>query len=158
MQWYHEGAAKKIVKMKGKNAAEKLIEMKLHDAGDEDPKQFQNKYALRISSWFGAYHRAVTKSHERTERVGRVEETAEALLMLDAATAKKPKGPPRKKSKAAGASGSDVPAGPAAATTAVAVIGADRGSRSQSLRTEMLLVRWSCRRMRSLVPMAQTMA
>ena len=123
MQWYHEGAAKKIVKMKGKNAAEKLIEMKLHDLGDEDPTQFQNRYALRISSWFGAYHRAVTKSHERTERVGRVEETAEALLMLDAATAKKPKGPPRKKSKAAGASGIDVPAGPAAATTAVAVIG-----------------------------------
>ncbi len=52
-----------------------------------------------------------------------MEETAEALLMLDAATAKKPKGPPRKKSKAAGASGIDVPAGPPAATTAVAVIG-----------------------------------
>ena len=40
-QWYHEGAAKIIVKMKGPNAAEKLIEMKLprHDAGDEDCAQ-----------------------------------------------------------------------------------------------------------------------
>ena len=122
-QWYHEGAAKKIVKMKGPNAADRLIEMKLHDAGDEDIKQFRNKYALRISSWFGAYHRAVTKSHERTKRVGRVEETAEARLQYDASMAKKTKGPPRKKSKAAGASGIDVPAGPAAATTAVAVIG-----------------------------------
>ena len=97
--------------------------MKLHDAGDEDIKQFRNKYALRISSWFGAYDRAVTKSHERTQRAGRAEETAEARLQLDASMAKKPKGPPRKKSKAAGASGIDVPAGPAAATTAVAVIG-----------------------------------
>ena len=26
-QWYHEGAAKKIVKMKGPNAADRLIEM-----------------------------------------------------------------------------------------------------------------------------------
>ena len=122
-QWYHEGAAKKIVKMKGPNAADRLIEMKLHDAGDEDITQFRNKYALRISSWFGAYHRAVTKSHERTKRVGRVEETAEARLQFDASMAKKTKGPPRKKSKAAGASGIDVPAGPPAATTAVAVIG-----------------------------------
>ena len=97
--------------------------MKLHDAGDEDIKQFRNKYALRISSWFGAYDRAVTKSHERTKRVGRVEETAEARLQFDASMAKKTKGPPRKKSKAAGASGIDVPAGPPAATTAVAVIG-----------------------------------
>ena len=122
-QWYHEGAAKKIVKMKGPNAADRLIEMKLHDAGDEDIKQFRNKYALRISSWFGAYDRAVTKSHERTQRAGRVEETAEARLQYDASMAKKTKGPPRKKSKAAGASGIDVPAGPPAATTAVAVIG-----------------------------------
>ena len=53
-----------------------------------------------------------------------------------------------------GASGIDVPAGPVAATTAVAVIGLTAvatvkkrrsrpGSRSQSLRTEVLLVRWS---------------
>ena len=123
MQWYHEGAAKNITKMKGKKAAELLIAMKLHDAGDEDITQFQNKYALRISAWFGAYDRAVTKSHERTQRVGREEETAEARLQYDASMAKKTKGPPRKKSKAAGASGIDVPAGPPAATTAVAVIG-----------------------------------
>jgi hypothetical protein len=51
-----------------------------------------------------------------------VEETAEVLLLFDGAMAKKTKGPPRKKSKAAGASGIDVPAGPAAATTAVAEI------------------------------------
>ena len=112
-----------ITKMKGEKAADLLIAMKLHDAGDEDIKQFQNKYALRISAWFGAYDRAVTKSHERTLRVGRVEETAEALLRLDADMAKKPKGPPKKKLKVAGASGIDVAAGPAAATMAVAVIG-----------------------------------
>ena len=123
MQWYHDGAAKNITKMKGKKAADLLIAMKLHDAGDEDITQFQNKYALRISAWFGAYDRAVTKSHERTLRVGRVEETAEALLRLDADMAKKPKGPPKKKLKVAGASGIDVAAGPAAATMAVAVIG-----------------------------------
>ncbi len=41
-QWYHEGAAKIIVKMKGPNAADRLIAMKLHDAGDEDIKQFRN--------------------------------------------------------------------------------------------------------------------
>ena len=86
------------------------------------PRKFRNKYALRISAWFGAYDRAVTKSHERTQRAGHAEETAEARLQLDASMAKKTKGPPRKKSKAAGASGIDVPAGPAAATTAVAVI------------------------------------
>ena len=66
----------------------------------------------------------MTKSHERTRRVGRVEETAEALLRLDADMAKKTKGQPKKKkAKVAGASGIDVPAGPAAATTGVAVIG-----------------------------------
>ena len=54
---------------------------------------------------------------------GRVEEAAEARLQFDASMAKKTKGPPRKKSKAAGASGIDVPSGPPAATTAVAVIG-----------------------------------
>ena len=91
MQWYHEGAAKKIVKMKGNTAAGLLIAMKLHDAGDEDITQFRNKYALRISAWFGAYDRVVTKSHERTQRAGRVEETAEVLLLFDGAMAKKTK-------------------------------------------------------------------
>ena len=127
MLWYHEGAAGKIVKKKGNDAAGELIEMKLHDAGDEDIRQFRNKYAMRISAWFGAYHRAVTKSHERTKRAGRVEETAEDLLLLDAVKetmAKKTKGQPKKKkAKVAGASGIDVPARPAAATTGVAVIG-----------------------------------
>ena len=126
-QWYHDGAAGKLVKKKGNDAAGELIEMKLHDAGDEDIRQFRNKYAMRISAWFGAYHRAVTKSHERTKRAGRVEETAEDLLLLDAVKetmAKKTKGQPKKKkAKVAGASGIDVPAGPAAATTGVAVIG-----------------------------------
>ena len=127
MQWYHDGAAKKTTKMKGNDAAGLLIAMKLHDAGDEDIKQFRNKYALRISAWFGAYFRAMTKSQERAKRAGRVEETAEDLLLLDAVKetmAKKTKGQPKKKkAKVAGASGIDVPAGPAAATTGVAVIG-----------------------------------
>ena len=113
--------------MKGNDAAGLLIAMKLHDAGDEDIEQFRNKYALRISAWFGAYFRAMTKSQERAKRAGRVEETAEDLLLLDAVKetmAKKTKGQPKKKkAKVAGASGIDVPAGPAAATTGVAVIG-----------------------------------
>ena len=113
--------------MKGPNAADRLIEMKLHDAGDEDIKQFRNKYALRISAWFGAYFRAMTKSQERAKRAGSVEKAAEDLLLLDAVKetmAKKTKGQPKKKkAKVAGASGIDVPAGPAAATTGVAVIG-----------------------------------
>jgi hypothetical protein len=126
-QWYHDGAAKKITKMKGNDAAGLLIAMKLHDAGDEDIKQFRNKYALRISAWFGAYFRAMTKSQERAKRAGSVEKAAEDLLLLDAVKetmAKKTKGQPKKKkAKVAGASGIDVPAGPAAATTGVAVIG-----------------------------------
>jgi hypothetical protein len=56
-----------------------------------------------------------------------VEKAAEDLLLLDAVKetmAKKTKGQPKKKkAKVAGASGIDVPAGPAAATTGVAVIG-----------------------------------
>ena len=127
MQWYHDGAAKKTTKMKGNDAAGLLIAMKLHDAGDEDIKQFRNKYALRISAWFGAYFRAMTKSQERAKRAGSVEKAAEDLLLLDAVKetmAKKTKGQPKKKkAKVAGASGIDVPAGPAAATTGVAVIG-----------------------------------
>ena len=127
MQWYHDGAAKKTTKMKGNDAAGLLIEMKLHDPGDEDIRQFRNKYALRISAWFGAYYRAMTKSQERALRAGRVEETAKNLLLLDAVNetmAKQTKGQPKKKkAKVAGASGIDVPAGPAAATTGVAVIG-----------------------------------
>ena len=129
MQWYHDGAAKKTTKMKGNDAAGLLIAMKLHDAGDEDIKQLRNKYALRISAWFrvGAYFRAMTKSQERAKRAGSVEKAAEDLLLLDAVKetmAKKTKGQPKKKkAKVAGASGIDVPAGPAAATTGVAVIG-----------------------------------
>ena len=126
-QWYHDGAAGKLVKKKGNDAAGELIAMKLHDAGDEDIKQFRNKYALRISAWFGAYFRAMTKSQERAKRAGSVEKAAEDLLLLDAVKetmAKKTKGQPKKKkAKVAGASGIDVPAGPAAATTGVAVIG-----------------------------------
>jgi hypothetical protein len=120
VRWYHDGAGKIINKVKGKGAAAALIKMKLHDPGDEDIKQFQGKYAQRISAWFGSYHRVVTKRSEQAKRAGCAEKAAEGVLTADEAkaaaakaAAKKAKGPPRKKPKRAGASGSGV-AGPAA--------------------------------------------
>ncbi len=47
---YREGAAGKIEKKRGDDAAGLRIEMKLHLAGDEDITQFRNNYALRISA------------------------------------------------------------------------------------------------------------
>ena len=119
VKWYHDGAAKIINKVKGKGAAAALIKMKLHDPGDEDIKQFQDKYAQRISAWFSSYTRVLTKRREQAERAGRAEKAGEGMLTEDEAkaaanaAAKKDKGPPRKKPKRAGASGSGV-AGPAA--------------------------------------------
>ena len=94
--------------------------MKLHDPGDEDIKQFQDKYAQRISAWFSSYTRVLTKKSEQAKRAGCAEKAAEGVLTADEAKAKaakapakKAKGPPSKKPKLAGASGSGV-AGPAA--------------------------------------------
>ena len=120
VRWYHDGAGKIINKVKGKGAAAALIKMKLHDPGDEDIKQFQDKYAQRISAWFSSYTRVLTKKSEQAKRAGCAEKAAEGVLTADEAKAKaakapakKAKGPPSKKPKLAGASGSGV-AGPAA--------------------------------------------
>jgi hypothetical protein len=55
VEWYHDGAAKRITKMNGKMAAAARIKMNLHDAGDRCFDQLKKAYVLRIQACFATF-------------------------------------------------------------------------------------------------------